>query len=54
VTGKRSVKDARKFYAEAVIEMKHPEYMQGFLFQASRAGQGDADSAAPMAAMKKQ
>lgn len=43
VTGKRSAREARKFYAEAVLEMKHPEYMQGFLFQASRADQGDAD-----------
>lgn len=54
VRGKRSVKDARKFYAETVLEMKNPEYMQGFVFQASRAGQGDADSAAPMTTMKKQ
>ncbi len=43
VTGKKSAKDARKFYAEAVREMKHPEYMKAFLFQAARAGQGDAD-----------
>ncbi len=43
VRGKRSVRDARKFYAETVREMKNPEYMQGFLFQASRAEQGDAD-----------
>ncbi len=43
VTGKKSAKEARKFYAETVREMKHPEYMQGFLFQPSRAGQGDAD-----------
>jgi len=47
VRGKRSVKDARKFYAETAIEMKNPEYMKGFLFQASRAGQGDADSPSP-------
>lgn len=45
VTGKKSSTEARKFYAEAVLEMKHPEYMQGFLFQASRAEQGDADKA---------
>jgi len=43
VTGKKSAKDARKFYAEAVREMKHPEYMKAFLFQAARAGQRDAD-----------
>jgi hypothetical protein len=47
VTGKRSVKDARKFYAEAIREMKHPEYMQGLLFQASRAETGDADMELP-------
>jgi hypothetical protein len=47
VTGKRSVKDARKFYAEAIREMKHPEYMQGLLFEASRAGMGDADMELP-------
>lgn len=46
VTGKKGVKDARQFYAEAVIQMKHPDYMKGFLFQASRADQGDADHAA--------
>ncbi len=43
VTGKRSAKEARKFYAEAVLEMKHPEYMQGFIFQVSRAEGGDTD-----------
>jgi hypothetical protein len=47
VTGKRSVKDARKFYAEAIREMKHPEYMQGLLFEASRAEMGDADMELP-------
>jgi hypothetical protein len=47
VTGKRSVKDARKFYAEAIRDMKHPEYMQGFMFEASRAGMGDADMELP-------
>ncbi|MGI8899196.1 MAG: hypothetical protein ACR2IB_12475 [Pyrinomonadaceae bacterium] len=43
VTGKKSAKEARKFYAEAIREMKHLEYLQGFLFQASRAQQGDPD-----------
>ncbi len=43
IKGKKSVKDARKFYAEAIKEMKHPEYMKGFLFQASTAMMGDAD-----------
>ena len=47
VTGKRGVKDARKFYAEAIREMKHPEYMQGLLFQAPRAEAGDADKERP-------
>ncbi len=42
-TGKRSVESARKFYAETIREMKHPEYMRGFLFQVSRAEQGDTD-----------
>ena len=43
VTGKKSVEEARKFYAEAMREMKHPDYKQGFLFQVSRSGQGDPD-----------
>lgn len=42
-TGKRSVEDARKFYAEAIRAMKHAEYMKGFLFQVSNAERGDAD-----------
>ncbi|MCA1574073.1 MAG: hypothetical protein LC770_05950 [Acidobacteria bacterium] len=42
-TDKRSVKDARNFYAEAIREMKHMEYMKGFLFQVSNSEQGDAD-----------
>jgi hypothetical protein len=47
VTGKRSVKDARKFYAETIREMRHPEYMKGLMFQTARAGQGDADMELP-------
>jgi hypothetical protein len=43
VTGKRSVEQARKFYAEAMREMKHPEYKQGFLFEVARTNQGDPD-----------
>lgn len=43
LTGKKSVKEARKFYAEAMREMKHPEYKQGFLFQVPRTDQGDPD-----------
>ena len=43
VMGKRSVKDARKFYAETIREMKHAEYMQGLMFQVSRTNQADAD-----------
>src|SRR5215208_1218782 len=36
-----------KFDAEAIRELKHPEYMQGLLFEASRAGVGDADMELP-------
>ncbi|MCA1601979.1 MAG: hypothetical protein LC776_10185 [Acidobacteria bacterium] len=43
VTGKKGVEAARKFYAEAMREMKHPEYKQGFLFQVARTDQGDPD-----------
>jgi hypothetical protein len=43
ITGKKSVDEARKFYAEAVRDMKHPEYMQGLMFQASRSDRGDPD-----------
>jgi hypothetical protein len=43
VTGKRSVKEARKFYAETVREMKNPEYMQSFMFTADRVGKPDVD-----------
>ncbi len=43
VTGKKSVEAARKFYAEAMREMRHPEYMKGFLFQVASTDQGDPD-----------
>lgn len=46
VTGKKSADEARKFYAEAVLEMKHPEYKQGFVFSVAQMNQGDPDKAA--------
>lgn len=45
-TGKKSVDEARKFYAEAIIEMKHPEYKQGFVFSVPQMNQGDPDKPA--------
>jgi hypothetical protein len=48
VKGKRSVKDARKHYAETILEMKNMEYTKGFLFQVSNAMVGDADKPAMM------
>jgi hypothetical protein len=42
------VKDARKHYAETIIEMKNMEYTKGFLFQVSNAMLGDADKPAMM------
>lgn len=45
VTGKHSVDEARKMYAEAVGEMKHMEYMKGFVFQPPTGNQGDPDKA---------
>jgi hypothetical protein len=54
VTGKRSVKDARKFYAETIREMKNPEYMKGLMFQTSSAAQGDPDKEMPAGATAKQ
>ncbi len=43
VTGVRSVKEARQFYAETMRDKKHAEYLQGFRFQVPRAPQGDPD-----------
>lgn len=43
VTGKHSVDEARRMYAEAVGEMKHMEYMKGFAFQPPAGNQGDPD-----------
>jgi len=48
VKGKKSVKDARKFYAETILEMKNMDYTKGFLFQVSKSEQGDADKPAMM------
>lgn len=46
--GKKSVDEARKFYAEAILEMKHPEYKQGFVFSVAQMNQGDPDKPATM------
>ena len=43
VTGKKGVEAARKFYAEAMREMNHAEYKQGFQFKAPSTDQGDPD-----------
>ncbi|MDQ3219635.1 MAG: hypothetical protein M3Q26_02665 [Acidobacteriota bacterium] len=43
VKGKKSVKGAREFYSETVLQMKNPEYTRGFLFSVSNSTQGDAD-----------
>ncbi|MCA1577077.1 MAG: hypothetical protein LC794_06905 [Acidobacteria bacterium] len=43
ISGKKSVDEARKFYAEAMRAMKHSEYKQGLLFQVVRTEQGDPD-----------
>ncbi len=48
VKGKRSVKDARKHYAETILEMKNMDYTKGFLFQVSNSERGDADKPAMM------
>ncbi|MEJ7849578.1 MAG: hypothetical protein WKF92_15960 [Pyrinomonadaceae bacterium] len=55
VMGKKSPDEARKFYSEAVLEMKNPEYMKGFLFTVSNVMMGDADKPLMMdgKAMKK-
>jgi len=45
--GRRSVDDARQFYAESMMAMmkanKKNEYLQGFRFQVAKADQGDRD-----------
>jgi hypothetical protein len=47
VTGRRSVDDARKFYADTMMafmkENKKNEYLEGFRFQVSKGDQGDRD-----------
>ncbi|MEP6887880.1 MAG: hypothetical protein ABI945_06110 [Nitrospirales bacterium] len=43
VTRKKTVAEARVFYAKAMREMTHPEYKQGFLFDVARSDQGDPD-----------
>lgn len=43
IKGKKGVEEARKFYAETMREMKHQEYMQGFLFEVPQTDQGDPD-----------
>lgn len=45
--GRRSVDDARKFYAESMMAMmkenKKNDYLQGFKFQVAKSDQGDRD-----------
>jgi len=47
VTGRRSVDDARKFYADTMMtfmkEKKKNDYLQGFRFQVAKGDQGDRD-----------
>lgn len=43
VTGKKSVEEARRAYAEAIIQKKHPEYKEGFVFDVPERNQGFAD-----------
>lgn len=49
VTGKKSADEARTFYAEAVIQKKHPEYMKGLVFTPATANAGDPDQPSPLA-----
>lgn len=46
VMGKRDADDARKMYAEAMMEMKHMEYTKGLRFQPPTGNQGDPDKPA--------
>lgn len=52
VTGKRSVEDARKFYAESMMSLmkegKPNEYHQGFRFTVAKGNTGDPDKPFPM------
>jgi len=43
VQGKRSAAEARRFYGEAVLERRHPEYMAGFAFNLPREYTGFTD-----------
>jgi hypothetical protein len=43
IIGKKSVEEARMFYAEAVQQKKHQEYLEGFLFSVSTTDQSDPD-----------
>jgi hypothetical protein len=43
ISGKRSVDEARRFYAETVRDKKHREYLDGFLFAIPSGEQGDPD-----------
>jgi hypothetical protein len=43
VTGMKNVGEARLFYAEAMREMKHPEYKVRFRFDVPTGNQGDPD-----------
>jgi len=53
-TGKRSVADARRFYADSIARLmkdgKPTDYMQGFRFTVSKESQADPDKAAASAA----
>jgi hypothetical protein len=42
-TGVRSLREARQFYAEAMRDNTHMEYLQGFRFQVLRTPHGDSD-----------
>jgi hypothetical protein len=44
VTKRKSVEQARRFYAEAMLEMKHAEYKSGFRFAVPTEPQGDPDA----------
>ena len=48
LVGIRSVRDARKFFTEAVRQMKNSDYTAGFLFTPSRLSQGDPGEAIPL------
>lgn len=44
ITGKKTVEEARQFYADALLNNKYPEYRRGFVFQpisSTQLSQGD-------------